>query len=120
MLWNYLIDGITVLWLGIFITDLISPLGEAGGVVMLAFIPVYVADLGVQYRRVGNVRVFLRKHWITILMTVPYLRVLRLARFARLIRILRVLKVTKLGRWPGTLKLAGTGRKLNRIWIRLT
>ena len=108
-MWDRFIDLVTVVWLGIFALGLAAPQGWESDV-LLYVIPVYVVDLGVKYRRVGNVRRFVREHWLTILMVIPYLRVLRL------LRVLRVLRVARAGR---VLRSSGAWRRLRRLWSRL-
>ena len=76
---------------------------------------IYMADLVVQYRRVGRISLFLRKHWLTILMIIPYVRVLRLVRLVRAMRTLRVLRLVRIGRWPGAQKVVGATRKFARL-----
>ena len=116
--WNRFVDLVTVVWLGLFFANLAFQLGEAAGIVLLALLPVYVADLGVKYRQVRNFKRFLREHWLSILMTIPYLRVLRILRLFRLLRFLRLMRVTRVGRWPGTIKLVGALRRIKRLWPR--
>ncbi len=114
-MWDYFVDVVTFIWLGVFVADIATQLGGASEVVLLSLLPVYVADLAVQYRRAGNLRDFLRKHWLTILMTIPYLRVLRLLRLARLLRTLRLFRIGRVGRWPGVQKIEGARRKVKRL-----
>ena len=111
--WDIFVDVVTFIWLGVFVSDIAMSLGDASGVVLLSLLPIYVADLGVQYRRVGNLRGFLRKHWLTILMTIPYLRVLRLLRLARLLRTLRLFRIVRVGKWVQ--KIEGARRKVERL-----
>ena len=73
-------------------------------------LPIYVADLGVKYKRVGNFRTFLRQHWVSIILTIPWLRALKILRFLRLLRLMRAGRVARI------LKLNSARRKLIRIW----
>ena len=60
---------------------------------------VSIADIIVNYKRVNDVRLFLHKHWFTILFAIPFLR------FLRLIRVIRVLKlVINLGKFKFILR----------------
>ena len=52
-------DLVTLVWLSVFFVGFVASLGEAAQIDLLALLPVYVADLGVRYRRVGNLRRFL-------------------------------------------------------------
>lgn len=115
MKWDRFVDAITLLWLGVFAADLVRPMPDVSALVLLGLLPIYLADLGVQYRRVGSFGLFLRKHWLTILMAIPYLRVLRLLRMARALRTLRVLRVARVGRWPGARRAANAIRKARRL-----
>ena len=92
-IWDAVVDVVTFVWLGVFAADVLVPLGIVPDLLLLSVLPLTVADLAVQYRRVGNLKRFVKKHWLTILMTIPYLRVLRLLRLVRLLRMLRLLRV---------------------------
>ncbi len=113
--WDRFIDGVTLLWLGVFLANLVTSLGAIAVVILLSLMVIYVADLVVQYRRVGRISLFLRKHWLTILMIIPYVRVLRLVRLVRAMRTLRVLRLMRIGRWPGIQKVGGATRKFARL-----
>ena len=106
-MWDRFIDLVTYSWIGIFVADRVAPVGEPFGIILLALIPVYVADLGVRYRRVRNLKRFLKEHWLSILMVIPYLRILRIMRLLRLLRIGRVLRTV--GAW----------RRIKRLSSRL-
>lgn len=113
--WDRFIDIITVVWLSVFIAGFFASLGESSQIFLLSVLPIYVADLGVKYSRVRNVKLFLRGHWLSILMVIPYFRVLRLLKFARLLRFLRVIRIGKFGRWPGSMKVTGAYRRVMRL-----
>ena len=109
-MWDRFIDLVTVFWLGLFVTEFIAPLGQASEIILLSLIPVYVADLVVKYRRVRNLRRFVKEQWLTILMVIPYFRVLRLIRLFRLVRILRVARAGR------ALKFEEARQNLRREW----
>ena len=113
--WDSFVDAVTLLWLGLFFADQVRLIGQVSETVLLALLPIYIADLVVQYRRVGQFRLFLRKHWLTILMTIPYLRVLRLVRLVRLLRVLKAVRVARIVRWPGLQRAFGAMRKARRL-----
>ena len=55
----------------------------------------------VAYRRVGNLRLFVRKKWFDIIVAIPYFRILRLFRFLRILRVSRTVKAVKTVRVVG-------------------
>ena len=111
--WDRFIDLVTVVWLVLFIIGFInSELLPANITFML--IGVFVLDLVVKYRRVSNLRTFLRRHWTDVLMVIPYFRILRVLRFGRLLRVLRSLKIAKSGKFPGLKSLEAFRRKIRR------
>ncbi len=112
-MWDRFIDLVTVFWLAVFFTNLVVSLGEPFEIILLALISVYVADLGVKYRRVRNLKRFLREHWLSVLMVIPYLRVLRILRLLRLLRFLRFLRVGR------ALRTGGAWRRIKRLWSSL-
>ena len=104
LMWDRFVDTVTLAWLGIFVADLTVAQHDALAVVLISVLPVYVLDLGVRYRRSGTLGRFVREHWFSILMVIPYLRVLRLFRLLRLLRLLRVLRIGRLLRIVGALR----------------
>ncbi len=110
-MWDRTVDAVTYAWLGVFAAQFVvsDPLLDS---FLLWSLPIYFVDLGVKYKRVGNVRTFLRQHWVSILLTIPWLRVLRVLRFLRLLRLMRA------GRLGRILKLNGARRKFIRVWQR--
>lgn len=110
-MWDRTIDAVTYAWLGVFTAQFFvsEPILDS---FLIWSLPIYVVDLGVKYKRVGNVRTFLREHWVSILLTIPWLRVLRILRFLRLLRLIRV------GRLGRILKLNSARRKFIRVWQR--
>lgn len=94
--WDRFVDAVTVVWLGVFILGFVSvEYGDACDLINLLLLPVFIVDLFVIYRRVGDVKVLLRKHWLDILMVIPYLRVIRAVRIIRVVRLARVAKTTR-------------------------
>ena len=112
--WDRFVDFATVIWLVIFVTSLNEPALISANV-SLALIGVFVADLGVKYRRAPNLRVFLRTRWTDILMVIPYFRIFRILKFVRLLRLVKAAKIGKAGRFPGLKQLEALRRKSTRI-----
>ena len=110
-LWDRIVDAVTVVWLSVFAVGLLSE--EWSGFcdsVNLALLPVFVADLGVRYLRVRDVREFLTKHWFDLIIVIPYFRFLRFVRLARVARLSRTGKAVKAPRASGTDAVAALGR----------
>ncbi len=116
--WDRFVDFVTVIWLVIFVTGLIEP-ALIPAYVSLILLVVFVADLGVKYRKAPNLRVFLRTRWTDILMVIPYFRIFRVLKFVRLLRLLKAAKIAKAGRFPGLRQLEALRRKSTRI-VRTT
>lgn len=110
--WSRFVDLITVIWLVIFILRFFtSPaLSDALEIANIAILSVFVADLGVSYRKARSISVFFRKHWFDILMVIPYFRIFRIARILRLARFIRIARAVKVIRMTKTLRIAKTGR----------
>ena len=117
-LWDWLIDLVTGVWLTLFALEFFVGLSWIGLVGLAAFIPIYVVDLGVKYLRVRNWATFIRVHWLSVLMVVPWLRVLRVFRLLRMLRLLRLVRVAKIGKWPGLQKAVGAYRRTKRMTTR--
>ena len=114
MWWDRFIDFATVVWLVIFVAELVSspPIPANTQWVLLS---VFVADLGVKFRREPNKRTFLRRRWTDILMVIPIFRIFRILKFVRLLRILKSMRIAKAGRFPGVQMLETLRRKGSRI-----
>jgi len=94
--WDRFVDLVTIVWLGVFVVgELLSEYGPVCDCINLALLPVFAADLMVRYRRVGNLRKFLRKHWLDILIVIPYFRFLRLIRLAKVVKATKITKPVK-------------------------
>ena len=116
LMWDRFVDVVTLVWLGVFAAEFVAPFDETG-MILLSLLPVYVVDLGVQYRRVGNLSRFLKADWLTILMVIPYFRVLRLVRLFRLLRAMRAVRAMRIARTGK--KWHSAVRKLRRLSGRL-
>ena len=110
-MWDRFVDTVTYAWLGVFAAQFVvsNPVLDS---FLIWSLPIYVADLGVKYKRVGNFRTFLRQHWVSILLTIPWLRVLRILRFLRLLRLMRAGRIVRI------LKFNSARRKFIRVWQR--
>ncbi len=94
--WNVFVDLVTVVWLFFFILGFVEPsLEELCGNINLGLLPIFVLDLVVRYRRVGNLKLFLRHHWFDIIIVIPYFRFLRVLRILRAARVARTVKAAK-------------------------
>lgn len=92
--WSKLVDFITVVWLVLFVIGFFAnpSLESSLRTANIAILSVFVADLGVTYWKVRSPSVFVRKHWLDILMVIPYFRIFRIARILRLMRFVRIAK----------------------------
>ena len=100
MWWDRFIDLATVIWLGIFVAELVSSPPIPANTQWVLF-GVFVADLGVKFQREPIKRTFLRRRWTDILMVIPIFRILRVLKFVRLLRWLKTMRIAKAGRFPG-------------------
>jgi len=95
--WDFFVDAVIIVWLAVFIIgELYSEYSSWCDLVNIVLLPVFIADLIVRYRRVGSLVPFLKRHWIDILMVIPYMRFLRILRLLRLVRIVRISRTAKL------------------------
>ena len=94
--WDALVDAATVVWLSAFTVGMMyEKYSGVTDTINLSLLPVFVADLYVGYRRMGNFRKFLRERWLDVLAVIPFLMVIRAARILRLARARRVEKALK-------------------------
>ena len=94
--WDALVDAATVVWLSAFTVGMMyEKYSGVTDTINLSLLPVFVADLYVGYRRMGNFRKFLRDGWLDVLAVIPFLRVLRVIRAARILRLARARRVEK-------------------------
>jgi hypothetical protein len=103
--WSRLVDGVTVVWLGVFLVvmfhadypvlRLVDPLWVARLDEVLFWMTVFfITDLFLQYRWSGLPAArFLRLRWFDVLMAIPFLRPLRLLRIVRVGRLARAFRV---------------------------
>ena len=106
--WSKLVDFITVVWLVLFVISFFAnpSLESSLRTANIAILSVFVADLGIVYWKVRSPSVFVRKHWLDILMVIPYFRIFRIARILRLLRFVRITRGLKLTRLSKTFKVA--------------
>ena len=69
--WDYFVDAVTVIWLVLFLLILTNTIESAYHAVD-PMLTVFVSDLVVRYRREPDLRTFLRKRRIDILLTIPW------------------------------------------------
>ena len=126
--WDSFVDFVTVVWLFFFALGFIRPdLGSLCDTVNLGLLPVFIADLAFKYKKVGDLKIFIRHHWFDILIAVPYFRFLRALRILRAARVIKTAKIAKGGKvtksakstsWimKKTLKIVKAIKKLKRIF----
>ena len=122
--WDRGIDAVTLIWMILFFGSMTGYFGSWAEIAIWGTFPIFVFDLVVAYLRIRNFKLFLKKHWFTILITIPWLRVFRVARTLRVLRAARAakgvkgiraakaMKITKLGKTTKSLKLAKSSKSL--------
>ncbi len=96
--WSRFVDLVTIIWLVIFVLSFFtSPSTEDTlRTINIAILSVFVIDLGVLYWKIRSPSIFIKKHWLDILMVIPYFRIFRIARILRLVRFVRIAKSIKI------------------------
>lgn len=101
--WNHFVDVISVIWVIAFIISLLA--SDMGLLIInsnliflldtltLFLLPIFFFDLIIKFYLTGHSRTFFKKHWISILLVIPYFRVLKMLRFIRFIRIVQLSKI---------------------------
>ena len=122
--WDRGIDGITLIWMILFFGSMSGYFGPWAEIAIWLTLPIFIIDLIVQYLRLRDFKLFIKKHWFTILITIPWLRVFRVARTLRVLRAARAakgvkgiraakaIKITKLAKTTKSLKLAKSSKSL--------
>ena len=122
--WDRGIDFTTFVWMILFAGSMMGIFGPWAEIAIWVTFPIFVLDLVVAYLRIRNFKLFLKKHWFTILITIPWLRVFRVARTLRVLRAARAakgvkgiraakaMKITKLAKTTKTLKMAKSSKSL--------
>ena len=116
--WNRFVDLVTVIWLGIFFTNIAYPQLIPASIEM-GLLCVFVADLVLKARAAPVFKSFLRTRWADILMVIPYFRIFRILKLTRLFRFLKVARITRVGRFPGLKALEALRRKARRIFQKI-
>lgn len=103
--WNRFVDVISIIWVIAFtISFLASDLGVIIIDINMVYLidnftffilPVFVVDLMVKYYLLGHSRTFFRKHWISILLVIPYFRVFKMLSFIKFINITKLIQITQ-------------------------
>ena len=75
-------------------------------VLNLLILGVFVADLIIIFRASSSVKEFFKKHWLDILMTIPYFRIFRS------LRVMRVFKLSKSVKTARALKGLEAGQEI--------
>ena len=122
--WDRGVDAVTLIWMILFFGSMSGYFGAWAEIAIWGTFPIFVFDLVVAYLRIRNFKLFLKKHWFTILITIPWLRVFRVARTLRVLRAARAakgvkgiraakaIKITKLAKTTKSLKLAKSSKSL--------
>ena len=103
--WDRGIDITTLIWMALFTGSMTGIFGLWAETAIWVTFPIFVLDLVVAYLRIRDFKLFLRKHWFTILITIPWLRVFRAARALRVFRAARAARGVKGARAAKALKI---------------
>ena len=100
--WDRLIVGLTLVAIVLLLLDLgldrDSPAAQAIGWTDFGLCMLFLADFGARFRRAERRWEFLRRNWIDVLGSIPFVGPLRAARAVRLVRLLRLMRVAVLVR----------------------
>lgn len=113
--WSNFVDIVTIIWLIIFIIGFFTSeqITHYCNILNMAILIVFITDLVILFIYFENRKKFIRKHWLDILMVIPYLRIFRIFRIFRVLKFTRVLKTAR------TIKIAKHITK-SRKAIKLT
>jgi len=103
--WDRGIDITTLVWMLLFAGSMTGIFGLWAETLIWVTFPIFVLDLLVAYLRIRDFKLFLKKHWFTILITIPWLRVFRAARALRVFRAARAARGVKGARAAKALKI---------------
>ena len=87
--WDYFVDVVTVVWLILFTLGLTNQ-ADTPDLAMNLMLVVFLAGLVVKYRREPDLKTFLTKRWIDILLVMPWFRAFRFLKSIRFLRLLRI------------------------------
>ena len=101
--WDHFVDLITVIWFAAFI---ISLLGSDVGIIIvdssvlyladtitLIALPIFILDLVIKFYSFGHSRSFFKKHWMSIIMVVPYFRIFKILRLVKVVGLVRFSRI---------------------------
>lgn len=101
--WSLFVDAVSLIWLAAFTISLTAYYTELITVsptvlyvtdaVTLSTLPVFIADLTLKYHRSDHSKAFFKKHWMDIILIVPYFRVLRALSLVKLMRLIRLSRI---------------------------
>jgi len=117
--WGKFIDAFSIVWIILFVSSLlgISWLKNVSLFDSYTSIAVSFADIFFNYKKVGNVKVFVKTKWLVLITAVPLFRFLRMVRVFRL--IVRFGVRISLGELKVTLK-AKNFKKVYKAYRKLT
>ena len=106
--WNHFVDLITIVWLSAFMVSLSgSDLGFImvdsnvlflADTITLFALPIFIIDLVIKFYYFGHSKSFFKKHWVSIIMVIPYFRIFKI------LRLVKVVGLVKFSRIPQAMK----------------
>ena len=103
--WNHFVDLITIIWLSAFMVSLLgSDLGFIivdsnvlflADTITLFALPIFIIDLVIKFYSFGHSKSFFKKHWISIIMVIPYFRIFKILRLVKVVGLLKFSRIPK-------------------------
>lgn len=103
--WNHFVDLITIVWLSAFMVSLLgSDLGFIivdsnvlflADTITLFALPIFIIDLVIKFYYFGHSKSFFKKHWISIIMVIPYFRIFKILRLVKVVELLKFSRIPK-------------------------
>jgi len=106
--WNHFVDLATIIWLAAFMISLLgSDLGFIivdsnvlflADTITLFALPIFIIDLVIKFYYFGHSKSFFKKHWVSIILVIPYFRIFKI------LRLVKVVGLVKFSRIPQAMK----------------
>jgi hypothetical protein len=103
--WNHFVDLTTIVWLSAFMVSLLgSDLGFIifdssvlflADTITLFALPIFIIDLVIKFYSFGHSKSFFKKHWISIIMVIPYFRIFKILRLVKVVGLLKFSRIPK-------------------------
>ncbi len=103
--WNHFVDLTTIVWLSAFMVSLLgSDLGFIifdssvlflADTITLFALPIFIIDLVIKFYSFGHSKSFFKKHWISIIMVIPYFRIFKILRLVKVVELLKFSRIPK-------------------------